>query len=259
MDELDTAGVHFRSATEPFDTSSAAGRLFVQILGAFAEFEREVIIDRVISGMERKAAKGEWTPGPRPCGYAISPKTQRFQPHPEEAEVVREIFTLYAGTGLGTRVIADRLNAQGKRTKSGGLFAGHTVFRMLGNCLYLGEVGFRNVVATDAHEPLDFCCPPTWRSLDRRTGRPSNLDGIRALRQTVLSLPCHASARVAVGGFGAYQAPVNRSDERCMTRSVFAGLFPLPYHVDRESVTGRSFVRSSLARATSMVSASVNA
>jgi site-specific DNA recombinase len=66
MDDLDAAGVHFRSATEPFDTTSAAGRLFVQMLGAFAEFEREVIIDRVINGMERKAAKGEWTHGPRP-------------------------------------------------------------------------------------------------------------------------------------------------------------------------------------------------
>jgi site-specific DNA recombinase len=42
MDELDTFGVHFRSATEPFDTASPAGRLFVQMLGAFAEFERDV-------------------------------------------------------------------------------------------------------------------------------------------------------------------------------------------------------------------------
>lgn len=58
MDELDAAGVHLRSATGPFDTSSAAGRLFVQMLGAFAEFERKVTIDRVISGVERTAAKG---------------------------------------------------------------------------------------------------------------------------------------------------------------------------------------------------------
>ena len=106
------------------------------MLGAFAEFEHEVIIDRVISGMERKAAKGEWTHGPRPYGYVLNSETQRLEPHPEEAPVVSEIFRLYPRTGLGTRAIAEGLNAQGKRTKSGGLFSGHTVIRMLANRLY---------------------------------------------------------------------------------------------------------------------------
>ncbi len=52
---LDNAGAVFWSATEPFDTGSPAGRLMVQMLGEFAEFERATIIDRVIAGMERKA------------------------------------------------------------------------------------------------------------------------------------------------------------------------------------------------------------
>ena len=54
LETLDAAGVGFRSATEPFDTTSAAGRMMVQMLGVFAEFERATIIDRVIAGMERK-------------------------------------------------------------------------------------------------------------------------------------------------------------------------------------------------------------
>jgi DNA invertase Pin-like site-specific DNA recombinase len=49
------AGAVFRSATEPFDTGSPAGRMMVQMLGVFAEFERATIIDRVVAGMERKA------------------------------------------------------------------------------------------------------------------------------------------------------------------------------------------------------------
>jgi site-specific DNA recombinase len=57
LETLDAAGVGFRSATEPFDTTSAAGRMMVQMLGVFAEFERATIIDRVIAGMERKAPK----------------------------------------------------------------------------------------------------------------------------------------------------------------------------------------------------------
>ncbi len=154
MDELDNAGVHFRSATEPFDTSSPAGRLFVQMLGAFAEFEREVIIDRVINGMEHKAAKGEWTHGPRPYGYTVDPTTHRLVPHPDEQHVVKEVFHLYAGARLGTRAIAARLNEHGKRTRAGKPWSGHTIGRMLSNRLYLGEVGFRDVTAERAHPPL---------------------------------------------------------------------------------------------------------
>lgn len=63
LDELDQAGVVFRSATEPFDTSTPMGRMLVQMLGMFAQFERDTIIDRVIGGMERKAAKGKWKAG----------------------------------------------------------------------------------------------------------------------------------------------------------------------------------------------------
>jgi site-specific DNA recombinase len=58
LDELDQAGVAFRSATEPFDTSAPAGRMMVQMLGVFAEFERATLIERVVAGMEKKAAKG---------------------------------------------------------------------------------------------------------------------------------------------------------------------------------------------------------
>jgi site-specific DNA recombinase len=56
LDDLDRASVVFRSATEPFDTATAMGRMLVQMLGMFAQFERDTIIDRVIAGMERKAA-----------------------------------------------------------------------------------------------------------------------------------------------------------------------------------------------------------
>jgi site-specific DNA recombinase len=124
------------------------------MLGAFAEFEREVIIGRVINGMERKAAKGEWTHGPRPYGYLVDPATHRLVPHPQEQHVVREIFTRYASTRVGTRAIADKLNEQGKRTRHGKPWSGLTIGRMLTNRLYLGEVLFRDVTATDAHPAL---------------------------------------------------------------------------------------------------------
>jgi site-specific DNA recombinase len=75
LDELDKAGVDFRSATEPFDTTTPAGRMMVQMLGVFAEFERATIVDRVIAGMERKASRGGWCGGSRPFGYVSDPAT----------------------------------------------------------------------------------------------------------------------------------------------------------------------------------------
>ena len=59
-EELDTYQVVLRSATEPFDTGSAAGRMMLQMLAVFAEFEHATIVDRVSAGIERRAKEGRW-------------------------------------------------------------------------------------------------------------------------------------------------------------------------------------------------------
>jgi site-specific DNA recombinase len=82
LEDLDAAGVAFRSATEPFDTTTAAGRMMVQMLAVFAEFERATIVDRVIAGKEREAARGGWCGGSRPFGYDVDPTTGYLTPAP---------------------------------------------------------------------------------------------------------------------------------------------------------------------------------
>ena len=154
LDELDRAGVAFRSATEPFDTSTPAGRMLVQMLGVFAEFEREMIIDRVVNGMERATAKGRWTFGTCPFGYQIDPDTRTLVPHPDEMAVVVEIFRLYTRARLGTRAIAARLNEHGQRSRRGKAWSHKTIGDVLTNRAYLGEVQFRDVVTENAHPPL---------------------------------------------------------------------------------------------------------
>jgi site-specific DNA recombinase len=103
LDDLDRAGVVFRSATEPFDTATAMGRMLVQMLGMFAQFERDTIIDRVIAGMERKAAAGKWKGGRRPFGYRVDPATSILVPDVGEAAVVRLIFDAYTRNRLAAR------------------------------------------------------------------------------------------------------------------------------------------------------------
>ncbi|GAA5115350.1 recombinase family protein [Haloechinothrix salitolerans] len=154
LDELDQAGVVFRSATEPFDTSTPMGRMLVQMLGMFAQFERDTIIDRVIAGMERKHAKGKWKGGKRPFGYQVDKTTHTLIVDQHEAVIVRLIFDLYTKDRLGSRAIAKILNDRGHRTSSGGKWSGYQVIRALNNRVYLGELTFRETTVTDTHAPI---------------------------------------------------------------------------------------------------------
>ncbi len=99
--------------------------MVVQMLGVFAEFERATIIDRVIAGMERKAARGEWAGGGRPFGYSIDSASGFLAVHPDEAPLVPVIFEAYATRRMGARAIAGWLNDGGHRTRAGRPW-GHT-------------------------------------------------------------------------------------------------------------------------------------
>ena len=154
LDELADMGVVFRSATEPFDTSTPVGRMLVQMLGVFAEFEREVIIDRVINGMERKAEKGLWNGGARPLGYVVDKATQRLVIDQAEATTVRLIFDSYTKDRLGTQSIATMLNSRGLRTRLGKPWSQHTVEHIITNRVYIGEKRFGDIAVADAHPAI---------------------------------------------------------------------------------------------------------
>jgi site-specific DNA recombinase len=135
------------SATEHFDTQTPIGRMVMRILAIFAEFERDMIIDRVIGGMERKAARGGWTAGSHPFGYSpeIRPdntKTGFLVPN-EHAALVPIIFDLYGRRNLGARAIADWLNQRGHRTRKHKPWNHKAVLQVLRNRAYIGEIWFR--------------------------------------------------------------------------------------------------------------------
>lgn len=76
-EELDRLGIVLKSATEPFDTGSPAGRMTLQMLGVFAEFEHATIVDRVTAGLERRVREGRWVSGRTHYGYA-DPRCSQF-------------------------------------------------------------------------------------------------------------------------------------------------------------------------------------
>jgi site-specific DNA recombinase len=153
-EELDHVGVAHRSATEPFETSSAAGKMMLQMLGVFAEFERTTIVERVVAGMERAASQGRWVMGKVPYGYVRDDDSKLLVPEPVQAVVVRRIFELYVAGRKGIKSIANILNGEGFRTKNGMPFAHPIVHSILCNPIYAGKVRFRNREVSGLHESL---------------------------------------------------------------------------------------------------------
>jgi site-specific DNA recombinase len=77
VDELTKNGVVLKSITEPFDTANAAGKMMLQMLGVFAEFEHATIVERTKVGMEKKAKSGNFVGGNVPYGYRLDPEKGR--------------------------------------------------------------------------------------------------------------------------------------------------------------------------------------
>ncbi len=109
--------VILRSSSEPFDTSNSAGKMMLQMLGVFAEFEHATIIERTKAGMERKARNGEWGGGLVPYGYKREDGMLIFEE--EDAAIVRRMYREYVFGKKGTTKLCRELNEAGLRKRSG--------------------------------------------------------------------------------------------------------------------------------------------
>ena len=93
MIELTNTTVSFFSITQAFDTSTSMGKLTLNMLLSFAQFEREVSSERIRDKISASKAKGMWTGGPPPLGYDVRDK--KLIPNPKQAEQVRYMFEKY--------------------------------------------------------------------------------------------------------------------------------------------------------------------
>jgi len=150
----------FNSLMESIDTQTPSGRMFLKIIGIFAEFERENIVERVKLGLERKVKEGYSISNSASYGYD-RPKGQKIQTiNQAEAQIVREIFEMFVYQGLSLLAIARILNLRGIPTKRGGLWEGKTVRDVLTNCNYIGKVRHhvgdkeREYIVDGLHEPI---------------------------------------------------------------------------------------------------------
>jgi site-specific DNA recombinase len=158
---FDHYGVSFVSITQSFNTTSSMGRLTLNVLLSFAQFEREVIGERVRDKIAASKRKGIWVGGPVPLGYRVIDK--KLVVMSEEAEAVRIIFTNYLQLGSIAALIED-LDRRGIRTKAIGLTNGSvrggirfgvgSLAHLLKNRFYIGEVVYRGATHRGEHEPI---------------------------------------------------------------------------------------------------------
>jgi site-specific DNA recombinase len=131
----------FNSLLESIDTHTASGRMFLKIIGIFAEFERENIIERTRVGVERKVKEGySLCTAQASYGYdrAIGERIQTI--NEEEAEIVREIFEMFVTGGETLTNIARLLNLRGVKTKADKTWDSSKIRRLLKNSNYIGNV-----------------------------------------------------------------------------------------------------------------------
>jgi hypothetical protein len=115
--ELEDFGVAFVSVAESIDGTSATGRLFRSVIGAFAEFERDRITERMLEGHQRTAEAGGWTGGPPPFGYRAVRTGRHTMLEPDEggeADTIRLAVDLVLDHGVSCYEAAKRLNALGR-------------------------------------------------------------------------------------------------------------------------------------------------
>lgn len=151
---LDRHGVAFHSATEHFDTGTPMGKLLLQMLGMFAEFERSMIIDRIERGNAAKLAKG--IPLTRRVGYGLTvePGTGRLAADPDTIGIVRRIFREYTHDRKGTKAIAQALTADGIPGPGAVGWSPDSVSRVLRNRAFIGQLRYRDTWLDGAHEPI---------------------------------------------------------------------------------------------------------
>jgi site-specific DNA recombinase len=149
MERFDKTGVGFVSVTQNFDTSSSMGRLVLNILLSFAQFERELISERTRDKIQAARRRGKWTGGQVSLGYRAEPDGRGLTIIPEEADLVRMMFELYVQT-RSTGYVCHRLNELGfstkKHTSKKGKVRGgkrwhkSAVYQVLRNPLYVGKI-----------------------------------------------------------------------------------------------------------------------
>lgn len=161
VEVLDDAGASFVSVTQAFNTTNSMGRLTLNVLLSFAQFEREVISERIRDKVAASKAKGMWMGGPVPLGYRVD--NRKLIVVPEEAGTVLNIMQRYLACDTVTDLLLEMTQdgiVTAKRRQRDGTIRGGVPFRrgglisMLSNRIYIGEIVHKGASYPGEHEAI---------------------------------------------------------------------------------------------------------
>jgi len=193
VERFDEAGASFVSVTQQFNTATSMGRLTLNVLLSFAQFEREVTAERIRDKIAASKKKGLWMGGLVPLGYDAKDRT--LVNNEGEAETVRTIFRLYLELGSVRRVKeqADRLGliskkrhwANGKNT-GGTAFTRGRIFHLLANPIYIGEIRHKKQTYPGKHAAI--IDEATFEAVRMKLAANTRKTGVRAATTTASPL-----------------------------------------------------------------------
>lgn len=151
VDVFDRKQVTFVSITQSFNTTTSMGRLTLNVLLSFAQFEREVIGERIRDKIAASRKRGMWMGGWAPFGYDV--KDRKLVINAPEAAMVRSIFLRFSRGKSGTALV-QQLSKEGSLNKQGKVMDKGFLYRLLNNRVYLGEAVHKGVAYAGEHHAI---------------------------------------------------------------------------------------------------------
>ena len=151
VETMEAHGVTFVSVTQSFSTTTSMGRLTLNVLLSFAQYEREIIGERIRDKVAASKARGMWMGGKVPLGYDVA--NRKLMINDDEAPRVRRVFELFVETGSGVETVR-RLQAEGVTARSGRPLDKGDVYKLLNLRTYIGEVTHKGNIYRGEHEAI---------------------------------------------------------------------------------------------------------
>ena len=186
MDTLEKSGATFVSVTQQFNTTTSLGRLTLNILLSFAQFEREVIGERIRDKVAASRKRGMWMGGVVPLGYEV--RDRKLAINDAEAVTVRMMFAQFVQIGSAT-LLAKKLSSEGVRSRRGRPIDKGFLYKLLSNRIYIGDTVHKGTAYPGEHAAIIdhdlwnkvhtiLQQSPRQRASNTRTQAPALLKGI---------------------------------------------------------------------------------